>query len=297
MEARTRKLEQVLEWARRNEDIRVVLLTSSLVNPTAPVDDFSDLDIELVFDNMLAYHDDNGWVALFGNPISMVIESDAVFEGKHAMKMVLYEDHVKIDFKLYQKSAFQREVLSEELPDDWDIGYKVLLDKDQLTNALQPPTYQSVVIKKPDEQKFRQVLNDFWWDTTYVAKCLSRDELFYAKFMTENMIRTDYLVPLLEWYIASEHNWQITTNKYGRLFKRYLSGNLWRKVEATFSGSDIEANWEALFAYGALVHEVGTALADRLGYPYPLTEEMQVRKYLQAVWLKRPSNNAHQPTR
>lgn len=64
--------------------------------------------------------------------------------------------------------------------------------------------------------------------------------------MSENIIRTEYLVPLLEWHIANQHNWNITTNKHGRLFKKYLSQDLWSKTEQTFSGSNIEENWKAL---------------------------------------------------
>lgn len=44
MKVREEKLEQIIHWAENNPDIRAVLLTSSLVNPYAPVDDFSDLD-------------------------------------------------------------------------------------------------------------------------------------------------------------------------------------------------------------------------------------------------------------
>jgi hypothetical protein len=51
MKVREEKLEQIIHWAENNPDIRAVLLTSSLVNPYAPVDDFSDLDVELVFEN------------------------------------------------------------------------------------------------------------------------------------------------------------------------------------------------------------------------------------------------------
>ena len=67
-----------------------------------------------------------------------------------------------------------------------------------------------------------------------------RYEIFYAKFMSETVIRTEYLIPLIEWHIASEHNWNITTNKYGRLFKKYLKQEMWAKTEQTFSGSDIK---------------------------------------------------------
>lgn len=219
MKIRDEKLRKIIDWANGNEDIRAVILTSSLVNPLAPVDDFSDLDVELIFEDSQAYTADNKWLNLFGKPISMIEEDESCFDGIHAMKMVLYEDTVKVDFKLYHKFSFLQEIKHEELPEDWDIGYKILLDKDGITQNMKPPTHQVSIIKKPDEKKFAKLITDFWWDCTYVAKCLARGDIFYAKFMSENIIRTEYLVPLLEWHIANQHNWNITTNKHGRLFK------------------------------------------------------------------------------
>lgn len=284
MKEREEKLERIIHWAENNPDIRAVLLTSSLINPYAPVDDFSDLDVELVFENRTSYESGNEWVRLFGELISMIEEDDRVFEGKHAMKMVLYKDHVKVDFKLYQVTEFIEEINEDTLPEDWDVGYKVLIDKDDLTKNLKPPTYQSIMIQKPTEKEFQQLMNDFWWDTTYVAKCLKRRDIFYAKFMSENILRTDYLVPLIEWYIAGNHDWNnITTNKHGRLFKKYLSADLWNKVEKTFSGSDIEENWKALFEWTDLVHELGTSLAVKLNFTYPQKLEDNIRNYLKEV--------------
>ena len=284
MKVREEKLEQIIHWAENNPDVRAVLLTSSLVNPYAPVDHFSDLDVELVFENRPIYEDSHEWLKLFGEPISMVEEDDTVFDGKHAMKMVLYRDHIKVDFKLYQVKEFSEEICAEVLPDDWDLGYKVLVDKDGLTKDLKRPTYQTIMIHQPTEKKFNQLLNDFWWDTTYVAKCLKRGDIFYAKFMSEDILRTDYLVPLIEWYIAGSHEWNnITTNKHGRLFKKYLSEEQWSRVEATFSGSNIEENWTALFAFADLVHELGTILAEKLDFEYPFQHEKDIRNYLVEV--------------
>ena len=284
MKIREEKLKQIIQWAENNPDIRAVLLTSSLVNPYAPVDDLSDLDVELVFESRKDYESGNSWLQLFGDPISMIEEDDTVFEGRHAMKMVLYRDHVKVDFKLYQVSEFMEEVQKGALPEDWDVGYKVLIDKDGLTKDLKPPTYQSIMIHKPDEKEFQQLMNDFWWDTTYVAKCLKRGDIFYAKFMSENILRAEYLVSLVEWHIGNDHNWDnMTTNKHGRLFKKYLPENLWCRVEATFSGSSIDKNWTALFAFADLVHELGTALAQKLNFTYPSKLESDIRTYLLEV--------------
>lgn len=280
MQFREDKLKSIIEWSDSNNDVRAALLTSSLVNPLAPVDEFSDLDIELVFDESVKYISSSNWIHNFGNPISMIEEDETSFDCKHAMKMVLYDDYVKVDFKLYNKSQFLAEIQQDGLSEDWDIGYKILIDKDGYALNMKKPTYEISIIKKPTEKQFKQLLNDFWWDTTYVAKCLARDEIFYAKFASESNIRIDYLIPLIEWYIASQHNWNITTNKYGRLFKKHLTSELWEKVEKTFSGSNINDNWNALFSMADFVAEIGNELSKILGYEYPTKLEIDIRKHL-----------------
>lgn len=283
---RKEKLETIIDWSKSNKDIRTALLTSSLVNPLAPIDEHSDLDIELVFEDNAKYISSKDWINLLGNPIAMIEENESSFDDKHAMKMVLYDDYIKVDFKLYSVPNFLEQVDQNELCEDWDIGYKVLIDKDGITKNMKEATHQVSIIKKPTEQKFKQLLNDFWWDTTYVAKCLARDEIFYAKFMAESNIRTDYIIPLIEWHIANQHDWNITTNKYGRLFKKYLTSEIWEKIEQTFSGKNINENWNALFAMADLVSEIGTDLSEKLNYEYPFKLETDIRKYLNATFIR-----------
>lgn len=282
-ENRARKLAQVETWARENNDIRAMLLTSSLVSRQAPVDPFSDLDIELVLSDLQPYLADDSWLLRFGGIVAKVVENEEVFNGKHAMRMVLYDDYVKIDFKLYAVDKFREEVQAPELPEDWDVGYRVCVDKDGLTRGLQVSTYESVRIRKPTEAEFDRVFNDFWWDMTYVAKCLWRGDLFYTRFMTEDVMRSDYLLKIIEWHIAIDHDWQITTNKKGRLFKKYLPPGMWADIEATFAGSGTDDNWRALFAYADLGSNIGRRLAERLGYTYPEGLEQKIRTYLQWV--------------
>lgn len=286
MKVKEEKLKSIIEWSQKNEDVKALILTSSLVNPLAPVDEFSDLDIELIFESNKNYISDKNWILNFGSPIAMIEEDESYFDDKHAIKMVLYDDGVKVDFKLYSKSNFIEETKRKELPEDWDIGYKILMDKDGITKQMLRPTYQVSIIKKPTEKEFMNLLNDFWWDTTYVAKCLARDEIFYAKFASETIVRTEYLTPLIEWHIASEHNWNITTNKHGRLFKKYLPQEMWKKIEHTFSGSNIKENWTALFSMADLVSEIGIGLSKKLDYKYPDKLEENIRKYLIGLKLK-----------
>lgn len=278
---RTEQLNQVISWVEQQPNIRAALLTSSLTNPVAPVDVFSDLDIELVVTNYETFLGDNSWLANFGNIITTIVEGEEPFDGRCSSRMVLYEDYTKIDFLIYSVNKFKEEVAKVTLHPDWHIGYRVLVDKDALTAEMPPPTYTSYNIQKPTEEKFHWVLNNYWWDLTYVAKCLARDELYYAKFVSEQIMRFEHQQVLLEWYIGTEHNWNITTNKYGRLFKKYLSPEIWKLATATFAGADIEDNWRALFAYVESGREIGRTLASRLGYSYPEELDRKITGYIE----------------
>lgn len=280
---RSAQLNQVIEWAASQPNIRAALLTSSLTNPNAPVDKFSDLDIDLVVNNYDNFLKDDSWISNFGNIITTIIEGEESFDGRCSSRMVLYEDYSKIDFLIFSVDQFRTVVNETPLHEDWDIGYRVLLDKDRLTANMPPPSHKAFTIQKPDEEKFHWVLNNYWWDLTYVAKCLARDELFFAKLMSEQIMRFEHQQVLIEWYIGAQHNWKVTTNKYGRLFKKYLSAEMWEKATATFAGADIEDNWRALFAYVDFGRELGQQLALALGYSYPEELDRKITAYLEYV--------------
>lgn len=268
MKARDEKLAAIKSWIRSNDDIRVALLTSSLVNPLAPVDDFSDLDIELVFLDPTTYLDSKDWINLFGDALNVYEEGIEAFDGKHAMKMVQYWDGVKVDFKIYSLEQFKAEVLADELPEDWDIGYEILIDKEGLCSGLKHPTYKVSIIKEPTEEEFQKIVADFFWDVTYLPKCLVRGDLFYLKFMVEKIIRVEYLIPMIEWYIGSRNQWEVTTNKYGRLFKKYLSTAELKELESTFAGADMAENWIACGNMIDIFDRLAQAVSKVLGYDY-----------------------------
>ncbi|MGN6419412.1 MAG: aminoglycoside 6-adenylyltransferase [Pseudobacter sp.] len=277
---RTAQLNQVIQWVEQQPNIRAALLTSSLTNPNAPVDQFSDLDIELVLSNYEEFLKDDNWISNFGNIITTIVEGEEPFDGRCSSRMVLYEDYSKIDFLLFSVEKFKEEVAKETLHEDWDIGYRVLVDKDGLTSAMPAPTYKAFTIEKPTEEKFHWVLNNYWWDMTYVAKCLARGELYYAKFMSDYVMRFEHQQVLLEWYIGTEFNWEVTTNKYGRLFKKFLPPEIWQLATTTFAAADLEDNWRALYAYAAMGRQVGKELAVRLGYSYPEELDRKIMGYI-----------------
>jgi hypothetical protein len=74
-----------------------------------------------------------------------------------------------------------------------DAGYRVLLDKDQLTVALRPPTFTAYVPQQPSLLTYQTLINDFLSDAPYVAKCLWCDELLPAKWCLDDDMKHNYL--------------------------------------------------------------------------------------------------------
>lgn len=138
MKEREDKLISIIKWAESNTDVRIMLITSSLVNPLANVDDLSDLDIELVFENSEKYILDKNWTLNFGNPIATI---EDYLNKETAIKMILYEDHIKVDFKLHNKVDFLKEINQEKLPYDLDIGYEILIDKEGISPSMPKPSF------------------------------------------------------------------------------------------------------------------------------------------------------------
>ena len=269
----------LLAWARQNENIRTVLMTSSRANPYAFTDLFTDYDVELFVNNLDALEKDDGWLNRFGSLIKKVVLQD----GNWRTRLVLYEDGTKIDFQISTNDYIEDLAGMKELPAKYDNGYKVLLDKDGLAKQIPVPSYKAYITKKPTHEQFAETINSFWGDTAYVANSLWRDELYFAKYMLDNVIRFNYLQPVIEWYLGVKYDWTVNPNKFGRWFKRYLDSDTWTELEGTYAGAGIEENWEALFRTADLFSRLGQEVGNSLGYRYPFEYEQRMREYLLKV--------------
>ncbi len=271
-------LKEIINWAEKNQDVRAAILTGSRADPNAIADLFSDYDIEIVVNNLSNFLDDEKWLSAFGEPLIIIHTND-----DFTLRMVIYKDYVRIDFRIYSIEDFKQSNVQIELPKHLDNGYEVLLDKDKITLHLKSPAYNSFVITKPSKEEFSAIVTDFWWDTTYVAKSLWRNELFYAKYMLDSIIRFSYLQKIIEWYIGAQHDWQITTDKNGRFFKKYLDVETWRELEKTFAGSETEENWNALFATSNLFRRLAMTIAKATDYLYPHKIDTEIIDYLNKI--------------
>ena len=285
----------IIEWARTRTDIRAVLITSTRAIPDAKHDELSDYDIFLIVESIQPFVEDRSWINDFGEVLVVYwdpVYPDPVYGIDMIANVTQYKSGLKIDFTLQPVQLFQKIVAASILPAELDAGYRVLLDKDGATQSMLPPTGKGYIPKRPTLEIYQLIINDFFSDVPYVAKCLWRDEIMPAKWCLDFDMRYVYLQKFLEWRVEMDHDWSLPVNVNGKYLKRYLSPELWSQVKGIFAGAGIEENWNALMNMITLFRRVAVEVGEHLGFPYPHELDQGVTAYAKEIWKMVPKTSA-----
>jgi len=277
---------RLIRWGQERNSVRAMLLTSTRANPNAPVDIFSDYDVVLVVDDIHPFFEDRSWLGDFGDVLVVYwdpIHPSPEYGIEQVANVIQYADGLKIDFTLWPVELMQRIAQAPALPADLDVGYRVLMDKDHLTAELQPPTHTAYIPTPPTNDVYQKTIEDFFSDAPYVAKCLWRDELLPAKWCLDYDMKHVFLRVMLEWRMELDHGWSMPTGTLGKGLKKRLPPEIWSQLESTYTGADIEDNWEALFRTMTLFRQVAIEVGEGLGYVYPLNMDQRVTAFVQQM--------------
>ena len=267
-------LSKFRKWAENNDLLRAAVLTSSRVNPDSSIDFISDYDIELYVKDLSIFELSDNWLNVFG-PIMVRWPYKPGAQEERITRLVLFKDGVRIDFQITDNFEIKA--------DTYDNGYKILIDKDGILDNLDEPTYSQYIIKKPAAEEYEKVVHEFWWDAIYVPKYLWRDELPFAKYMLDNILRYSFLHPVIDWYIGMQNNWSVNTGIHGKKYKFYLDKKTWKELESTYTGADIKENWIAFFNTLSLFRKLAKKVGENLGYNYPGTLDREVTQYCMEI--------------
>jgi aminoglycoside 6-adenylyltransferase len=276
-------ITKLIQWAEGCDAIRAMLLTSTRAVPNAPVDDFSDYDVVLMVKDIHPFHEERGWLEDFGEVLVAYwdpIYLDSDFGMEKFGNVTQYTDGLKIDFTLCPIEMLRKIVQAPSIPAELDAGYLILLDKDHLSEGMKAPTHRAYIPVPPTNEVYQTMVNDFFSDPPYVAKCLLRDELFPAKWCLDYDMKYVYLRPMLEWLMGINHNWSLPTGSLGKGLRKKLPPEIWSQLEAAYAGADIAENWEALFRTMALFRKVAMEVGKGLGYDYPIELDEHVTAFV-----------------
>src|SRR6266571_1767674 len=176
-------VDKLVAWGTAHPLIRAMILTSSRTRPDGPVDPLSDYDLILAVSDVGLFAFDDAWISAYGRPMVRWGDQGEMHGLATYFRGVVYQNAVKIDYSIWPVELPERIASSASLPDQLDVGYRVLLDKDQRTAGWKPPSYQAHIPARPAEAEYQALVEEFWWGTTYVAKSLGCDDLVFAKWV------------------------------------------------------------------------------------------------------------------
>jgi len=276
-------LERLVEWGRSDERVRALVLTSSRARQDATVDVLSDYDVVVATPDAAALAADAGVAqAAYGEPAARWGDESEIHGLTTFFRGVVYADGTKVDFTFWPIELFERVGREPELPAMLDVGYRVLLDEDDLTAAWPTATYRTHIPVPPTREEYDATVEEFWWSATYAAKSLWRGETVFAKHVLDHDL-FGALLPMLEWRVELDHGWSLRPGAKGRGIERLLPPDRSAVLAATYIGPDPGESWDALFRLAVLFREVASEVGDALGYAYPSRVDELVSAHLAAV--------------
>jgi len=272
-------IKRLIGLGDQHDEIRAVVLTST--RAAGGCDLLSDYDVVLYTRDLARFLERDDWFESFGRVLVM-FRDDSGEGGWHA-RLVLYEDGTRVDFSVQHVDLLKQACQASPLPEDLDVGYHVLLDKDGLAASLPSPTFKAHIPSVPTAKEYATAANEFWWNAIYVAKHLWRDEPMGAHFMLDYGLRHDRLRVMLEWAIEIERGWSWRPGIYGKGIEKELDAESRRELADSYAGADPADVWRALFCTAALFRKTAIKVAAALGYEYPHDLDRRVRAYLRTI--------------
>src|SRR5579863_1522780 len=239
-------VDRLVAWGTAHPLIRAMILTSSRTRTDGPMDLLSDYDLILAVSDVGPFAFDNAWNTDYDRPMVRWGDQGEMHSLTTYFRGVIYQNYIKIDYSIWPLELLEFIATSASLPDQLDVGYRVLLDKDQRTADWKQPSYQAHIPSRPTEVEYQALVEEFWWSMTYVAKSLWRDDLVFARWVLDQDIKLEAMRRMLEWLIEIDHNWSVKPGVYGRGLKQLLPAHIWSGFASTYVSLDVEETWAVL---------------------------------------------------
>lgn len=268
MRSEKEMLQLIVDTAQKDERIRAVIMNGSRANPNAPQDIFQDYDIVYIVTDVSLFKSKSSWIDCFGELMVKQLPDDMKDpppgDDESYTYLMQFADGNRIDLTLYPIAKLQ-----ELERDSLSI---LLLDKDRNIAPYPVPNENSYLPKPPTLKAFLDCCNEFWWVCTYVAKGLWREEIIYAKYMLDQIVR-EQLMKMLVWQIGIKTEFATNPGKYGKYYRQHLEPELWEMLLKTYSDAGYNHIWDALETMCRLFRIVTHSVAEHFDFPYPEEDE------------------------
>ncbi|WP_232667650.1 aminoglycoside 6-adenylyltransferase [Pseudonocardia sp. TRM90224] len=268
-------VERIVTWCSARADVRAVVLTGSLAQPAARVDDMSDVDIEITFADVTPELLGGTWWRDFGEVWT------AYTLAPLPVWSVVYAGGTTVDMSVVDAGRIGDMVASGVLSPGWDCGYRVLLDRDGLTRGLPAPRGEWPDRGRLTAAEFRRLVDGFWFDGLRVPKYIARGQLWKAK--SRDWVAKAHLLRMLEWHATIIGGHRVEDTGLGSDMPSWLAPELWVAVHDVFGRFDAADARRAFTSSLDLFWRVAGEVAAASGFEFPLPADRHLRERVEEL--------------
>jgi len=202
------------------------------------------------------------------------------FDYEIPTRLTIFDENFKADFSFHPLDILEKLSSAKVLPDDYDNGYEILIDKDNALINMSMPTFEGFKIKKPDSSEFQRNINEFWFEVYHTGKYLYRNDLWTVKL--RDVTIKENILQMLEWNHAAKCSWNFSPKNYGKGMKGWIDENLWKELNLCFGKFEKQDSLQSLQNTIKLYRRIAIETAKHLGYEYNLILDKRISKFLDA---------------
>jgi len=270
-------LDKVIRWARGEAAVRAVVITGSQARADGSVDDYSDLDAQIITRDTEALTRDDSWLDSLGEVwIRFPLRQDAPY------RLVWFAGGYKVDFQFVHVDEILAMRESGELSDEYQRGYQVALDKDGLYANLPPSPRVFPPQALPSETELAAAINEFWFEAIHVAQFIRRREFWVAKHRDWTM-KAD-LLRLLEWHARATGTGDVNTWLLGKRIMQWADGETADAIRQIWPRWAAAEMWTALLVQLELFQSLSRELHAALGINYSEAQHRRIEQYIRQLY-------------
>lgn len=265
--------DKLLTLAKKDEDIKAIVLIGSSTRDTVKADEYSDLDIVIATD-----HTDK-W--LYGDypeklgDVKISFVEPTLGGGKE--RRVLYDGSLDVDMIIFTPAQFETAIKEGVASWVMNRGYVVMYDSAGYSALLEKNVSHEIKHMDLTESEFDNMVNDFFFHTVWASKKILRGELWTAKMCIDAYLK-NYLLKIIEVYSVSKYHVDVWHD--GRFLDRWAEKEVLMELEKCFAHYKKEDMVVALLATQGLFSKLASQTAEMKEYKYPKEAENYAKSLL-----------------
>lgn len=265
---------KLLGYANSDGDIKTIVAIGSSTRSDVKADEYSDLDLIIVTDNVDKWYSGE-YPELLGEVNISFIEPTL---GGGKERRCIYGDDCDVDMIIFTPAQFEKALKDGVAGWVMNRGYQVLYDSVSfglLINEYVKPGHST-----PDmtEEEFNNRINDFYFHNIWAYKKLKRGEIWSAKMCVDAYLK-NHLLKMIEFYCYKKNGTDVWHD--GRFIDRWAGDDIVQKLKKCFAHYEKQGIIYALFETHKLFEKVTRNVSEIAGYSYPEKALLCAKKYLQ----------------